>query len=325
MKKYFKYLLSLVMGWVLPFVASAHIKWFVDVEAVKASGQSTEFFSWWSKPVVVWVVISIGLIFLAKFLDQKLKAPAKILEFGQKYQKTIYRLFKILVGIFLVVISGFWQIVLVPQIPASGVWQQVLQVAQGIIGVMLIIDVFPKWAGLALGGLYLVAGGFGGWEFYLENLLLLAIALFIYLNEINETHKLFAYQAWGLPILRMGAGMSLVVLAFTEKFLHPELALQFLSEHNWNFVKLLGFNFSNQLFILSAGFMETIFGLMFILGYVVRINTIVMASFFATSVTAMAIQSGVWEVEDLVIYSVAIIFIFYQTNKLGVNPKFLNN
>jgi hypothetical protein len=311
MKKFF---LSLVFAFSLPQVAMAHIKWFVDVTAVEATYRGTEFFSWWSKPVVVWVLVTLLLIGLAKVLNQNLEEPKKVLEFGEKHQKTIYRLFKILVGIFLVVISGFWQIVLVPQIPASGVWQQVLQVAQGIIGVMLIIDVFPKWAGLALGGLYLMAGGFGGWEFYLENLLILAIALFIYLNEINETHKLFAYQPWAVPILRTGAGMSLVVLAFTEKFLHPELALQFLSEHNWNFVKLLGFNFSNQLFVLSAGFMETIFGLMFIFGYVVRINTLVMASFFATSVTTMAIQSGVWEVEDLLIYAVAIIFIFYKSH-----------
>ena len=160
MKKFF---LSLVFAFSLPQVAMAHIKWFVDVTAVEATYRGTEFFSWWSKPVVVWVLVTLLLIGLAKVLNQNLEEPKKVLEFGQKHQKTIYRLFKILVGIFLVVISGFWQIVLVPQIPASGVWQQVLQVAQGIIGVMLIIDVFPKWAGLALGGLYLMAGGFGGW------------------------------------------------------------------------------------------------------------------------------------------------------------------
>ncbi len=311
MKKFF---LGLVLAFSLPQVALAHIKWFVDVEAVKASNQTIEFFSWWSKPVGVWVVVTLLLIGLAKVLNHKLKEPKKILEFGEKNQKAIYRIFKILVGIFLVVISGFWQIILVPQIPVSGLWQQVLQVAQGIIGVMLIVNVYPKWAGLALGGLYLVAGGLGGIEFYLENLLLLAIALFIYLSELSETHKLFVYQAWAVPILRTGAGVSLVVLAFTEKLLHPELALQFLNEHNWNFVKMLGFNFSNQLFVLSAGFMETIFGLLYVLGFIIRINTVVMAGFFATSVTTMAIQSGVWEVEDLLIYAVAIIFIFYKSH-----------
>ena len=69
--------------------------------------------------------------------------------------------------------------------------------------------------------------------------------------------------------------------------------------------------FTDTLFVLSTGFAEMIFGVIFILGYLTRINTIAIASFFAASVVTMFVQFGAWEVEDLVVYSAAILFICY--------------
>lgn len=321
MKQYFKYLLSLVIGVILPFVAKAHIKWFVDVEDIRATNQSVEFFTWFSKPVWVWIVIAVGLIGLAKFFNRKLPEPQGLLEFGKKHQVIIYRGFKFLIGLFLVSISGFWHIILIPQISVSGSVEQILQIWQGIVGLMLMFNVWPKMASLMLAGLYFLTGWFGGLEFYLENVILLAIVIFIFLQELQSEQRFYLYKSWAMPILRIGTGVSLIVLAFTEKFLHPELSLNFLQQHNWNFIQLAGWNFSNELFVLSAGFMETIFGLIFILGYIVRINTIVMSGFFATSVTTMALQSGVWEVEDLVIYAVAIMFIFFHSLNMAKSKK----
>jgi uncharacterized membrane protein YphA (DoxX/SURF4 family) len=69
--------------------------------------------------------------------------------------------------------------------------------------------------------------------------------------------------------------------------------------------------FTNELFVLSVGFAEIIFGVLFVLGYMTRITTILIAIFFAFSVTTMLMQFGIWEVEDLVVYSAAIIFLFF--------------
>jgi uncharacterized membrane protein YphA (DoxX/SURF4 family) len=68
--------------------------------------------------------------------------------------------------------------------------------------------------------------------------------------------------------------------------------------------------FTNNLFVLSTGFAELIFGVLFIFGYITRITTISIAIFFALSVVTMFLQFHAWEVEDLVVYSAAILFIF---------------
>ena len=52
-------------------------------------------------------------------------------------------------------------------------------------------------------------------------------------------------------------------------------------------------------------------GILFVLGFLTRINTIMIAVFFACSVTTMLVQTGKWEVEDLVVYAAAILFIFF--------------
>jgi uncharacterized membrane protein YphA (DoxX/SURF4 family) len=69
--------------------------------------------------------------------------------------------------------------------------------------------------------------------------------------------------------------------------------------------------FTDNLFVLSTGFAELIFGVLFILGYVTRITTIAIAIFFALSVVTMFIQFNAWEVEDLVVYAAAVLFLVY--------------
>ena len=110
----------------------------------------------------------------------------------------------------------------------------------------------------------------------------------------------------------MSTGVSLIVMAFSEKLMYPELGLSFLEIHQWNFMNNMGMTwFTDELFVLSTGFSEMVFGVIFILGYLTRINTVLIASFFAMSVVTMSVQFGQWEVEDLVVYSAATLFIFY--------------
>ena len=85
---------------------------------------------------------------------------------------------------------------------------------------------------------------------------------------------------YALPVLRLGTGATLLVLGFTEKILHPEFGINFLRQYDWNFMQLLGFNYSDYLFTLSAGSVEALFGLIFILGIVTRLNALVVATFF---------------------------------------------
>jgi hypothetical protein len=145
-----------------------------------------------------------------------------------------------------------------------------------------------------------------------ENAMLLALLAYFFIKHSPHNSKWRYLNNCSVEIVRIGTGITLITLAFTEKLMYPELGLDFLDVHHWNFMQTLGVTwFSNKLFVLSTGFAEMIFGVIFILGYLTRINTIAIACFFAASVITMMIQFGAWEVEDLVVYSAAVLFLFY--------------
>ena len=81
----------------------------------------------------------------------------------------------------------------------------------------------------------------------------------------------YAYLA--LPALRVGTGLSILVLAFTEKLLNPPLALAFLhTRPEFNFVRLLGFNwFTDDLFVYAAAAVEATVGVLLIAGVLPRV------------------------------------------------------
>jgi uncharacterized membrane protein YphA (DoxX/SURF4 family) len=74
-------------------------------------------------------------------------------------------------------------------------------------------------------------------------------------------------------LLRVGAGTSLVVVAFTEKLLNPQLTLAFLRMYpDFNVAHLMGMAwFSNEWFILAAGTVELTLGLCLISGFFPRL------------------------------------------------------
>ena len=69
-----------------------------------------------------------------------------------------------------------------------------------------------------------------------------------------------------VPALRTGLGLSLVVVAFTEKFANIPLASAFLERYLLNFTDALGIPMSNETFILCAGSVELLVGLWILLG-----------------------------------------------------------
>lgn len=91
-----------------------------------------------------------------------------------------------------------------------------------------------------------------------------------------------------LPILRVGLGVTLVILALDEKLLHPGLSLAFLEEHPLNFMLWLGFeDFSDLHFVLAAGVAELVFGVLLVAGVATRFVTAVLSVFFVLSLLAL--------------------------------------
>jgi len=77
---------------------------------------------------------------------------------------------------------------------------------------------------------------------------------------------------YAVPVLRIALGIGLTVVAFTEKIWNVPMALAFLQDHNFNFFPYIGLTFiDNEKFVLIAGTIELIVGLMLIAGSYVRL------------------------------------------------------
>lgn len=314
MKKVFYYFLAIIL--LIPTITSAHVKWFVDSkEVIEQSHDLTSFYSWTSKEVVVWSLIVLAIVLIFSFLDKYIRTPKKLLGYGLRNEKTINRISQIILGLFLVSVSFLWKIIIVPEIHVTNSFTTILQYIQILIGLMYILNIKPRLASLILILFCLGVTYSEGIVALFENAILLSLALYFFIVHSPEDSKIFRLKKHAVEIVRIGTGISLITLAITEKIMYPELGLQFLQIHHWNFMQSIFPWFTDKLFVLSTGFAELIFGILFIMGYLTRITTILIAIFFALSVTTMLVQFGAWEVEDLVVYSAAILFIFFGHGK----------
>jgi len=312
-----KKIVFIVFAWIVPVLASAHAKWLVpEYQNVITSQHGTyEFYSLQSIPVLLWVFFSFAVIVTARFLHEHLPEPAAMVRFGNRHRVAIDRVAQFILGVFLVATALFWNVVILPAEVVTSPVLMVFKYAQVLIGLLFVLHLFPRYASIGLIILTTVATATQGIDAVLENVVLFSLALYFYLMHTKKTSGIWSVlKKYSIDIVRIGTGVSLIVLAFTEKLLYPELSMQFLVLHHWNFMQPLFPWFSNELFVLSTGMAEMLFGIVFILGYVTRITTLVIATFFAVSVTTMFYQSQVWEVEDFVVYCAAVLLLFFAHN-----------
>ncbi len=90
-----------------------------------------------------------------------------------------------------------------------------------------------------------------------------------------------------VPILRIGLGLTFVILAVHYKLLNPEVTLAFLDEHSFNFLALAGVTgFTNSHFVFAAAVSEISIGLLLASGIATRFVSaavlgILLTTFFA--------------------------------------------
>ncbi|PYO05650.1 MAG: DoxX protein [Gemmatimonadetes bacterium] len=81
---------------------------------------------------------------------------------------------------------------------------------------------------------------------------------------------------YAVPVLRVSLGIGLTVVAFTEKLWNIPMGLAFLSEHHFNFFPYIGLpSIDDTKFLLIAGTVELIVGLMLITGTYVRLIIVI--------------------------------------------------
>jgi hypothetical protein len=154
-------------------------------------------------------------------------------------------------------------------------------IAEGFLGVWLITGYRIRTAAWLL-----VAAGPLGMPGYgvvpiLERVDLLGVALFLALLPPADTPGGAVEVGPGrvrLPMfaLRMAAGGSLVILAFTEKLARPDLALALLDRYPaFNVLAAFGAPIDDLTFVRIAGAVELLFGLLLISGALPQVAVIV--------------------------------------------------
>jgi hypothetical protein len=80
---------------------------------------------------------------------------------------------------------------------------------------------------------------------------------------------------YAVPVLRVSLGIGLVVVALTEKVWNIPMGLAFLADHHFNFFPYIGMPVSDTQFLLIAGAVELVVGMMLISGAYVRLVIII--------------------------------------------------
>lgn len=259
--------------------AAAHEKWFHETESYNLRWDL--FF----RPLPLAFVGAVLLVTLAAWFFYKRRGRRGFVPGPENFGATddrraaLYSLIPAILGIHVAVpllVSGVNGELFTPNNKLPGVWMYVFGLAQTGIALALFYGGLTRIAAVALGVLWFAGTFLVGLEPMLESSMYLGFAAFFFfagrgpisidrliLPRLEPSAKLMEKA---IPALCAGLGLSLIVVAFTEKFANIPLASDFLQRYPLNFTAALGIPMSNETFILCAGAVELLVGLWILFG-----------------------------------------------------------
>lgn len=313
-----KFILTLLLF--IPTFSYAHVRWFAQEAGYIRPYSITD------TPVTIWILIALCIIAIGFYLEKKLNVPPKIHDFLEKIAPAVLSLASIGFG-FAFIIFAYKGFIFSPNLVADNdLVGRGLLLLEGLAGAMMLFGVYGRIAGLFIVILFVFGIHEYGASNMIDTLEMLGFACYIMIIgrpkwKIIETNFLqkFSHRIhkYSYSILRIGTGLNLVVLGFTEKVLAPSLTKDFLAHYHWNFMQnALGFTqFTDYWFAFSAGMVEILFGIFFVLGLVTRTTTICLAVFL---ILTLAMLGPIELVGHLPHFSIAIVLLV-----LGSGPKML--
>lgn len=274
-----------ILAFLVPDTAMAHTRWFAYEEL--GTYQTTEPTTLY---LTIWALICAAIVAIGYWLEKKGWFQLKFLlpRAAHAFDRAASA-FTMITGSFLL-IAATHEYLFSPNLTHESGVPMVFIMLQFGIGLAFLVGIYARLAALLLGGLWALGILVIGVVPMLEDIWILTTAAFIFIMG-NDYFSLVSfravapfahrYRAHALPILRMGVGATLFILGFSEKILHPEFGINFLQQYDWNFMALAGLPYSDYLFTLSAGSVESLFGLVFMLGIVTRLNALVVAFVFS--------------------------------------------
>lgn len=153
-----------------------------------------------------------------------------------------------------------------------------------LAGFTFITGVFTRVGALLTIALFALAFVYGVWYEALEQIIFVGIALYLVVvgrgvvryasaDELDHAPILDRLRPYALTVLRWSAGLSIIILGFTEKLVAPDLGVAFLQEYpNFNIARELGIDwFTDRRFVYAAGIVEVTAGVALLSGYLPRV------------------------------------------------------
>lgn len=269
--------------------AQAHVKWFVPAGQALAPGYPAYSLS--EPAVLSWLVLALLMIAASRWLDPRLPTPGRPGMLGS----LVTGLLPFGMGISLL-LTAWSGAVLAPHYHWQGWTFDTLVLLEALAGALLLFRPLVYAGALALLGVCLGLLLQRGLLEVLEYANVAGIAGFLALNHHPSPARRRQLAHWALPILRSSTGLALLTLALTEKLLRPDYAETFVQTYMWNFMQNLGMeSFNDRLFVLSAGAVEAVLGLLLILGTTTRLTVLVVSGFMLTSNLTFLLQGQLEE------------------------------
>lgn len=162
-----------------------------------------------------------------------------------------------------------------------------------VSGLVLIAGWFSRWVAAAMAALWLVAVGSQGW--YMLNYInyfgeAAAVILFPRQNfsidgwlaskRTTNAKEPAGLKEYSLPIARIFFGFSIVFAAIQVKVMHSTVSHQVVEQYRLT----NHFPFDPLFIILAAALIESLIGVLYILGLLIRLNTVIFLIFLTLSI-----------------------------------------
>ena len=263
-----------------------HERWFLD-----ESRFPVQFDTWSSANSLLPIAVAVGvtavatLIYRARGRHSVVPGPVAL---GMPWENYVRLLtwVPLVIGVHMgvtLLVSGISRQLFIPNLvlPVNflGGLLGMIEIA---IALSFIYGALTRPAAAVLAFIWLVGTMVFGPLRLIEHTEILGIAFFLFvagrgplsfdmaLDKLNRPIRPLIHYA--VPVLRIALGVGLTVVAFTEKIWNVPMALAFLTDHNFNFFPYIGMpSIDDTKFVLLAGTVELIVGLMLIAGTYVRL------------------------------------------------------
>jgi hypothetical protein len=267
-----------------------HERWFTDETRFPV-----QWATWSSSNSFIPIAVAVGITLIATAIyraqGRRSVVPGPI-ALGMPWENyvTLLTWVPLVIGVHMgvtLLVSGVSRQLFVPnlELPVNLVGG-VLGMAEIAIALSFIYGALARPAAAALALTWLVAMLVFGPLRLVEHTEILGIAFFLFatgrgplafdmaLDRLNK--PVSSLIPYAVPVLRIALGIGLTIVAFTEKLWNIPMGVAFLADHHFNFFPYIGMpGVDDTKFLLIAGTVELLLGLMLIAGTYVRLIIVV--------------------------------------------------